>query len=316
MRRPSRSSVANLPTCDQCDTTLREWVETETIKTLDPEELEKIKIKVQRYEGDSGVRHAVVQIEGMYAFSKSVPVEHCSYSRHSHRKGVVVEAACEVLLQLGMKCGSRCVEDFANVIKAVRTQERVTLEENLGAEVEALTAKLESLVGQLGARSRVESLLSRELPAVHRAMAAAYRENRSEVIVPGRRVDPVTGREVPDDKRYVLKGLRLFGGVNVGQAEAALRRARAHVEKRRTMSFGRSTVNELQRERTAISSEVKRIEAFIREADSFWSEENLTVAFFRSYGNSVPNNVTVDGATIVLKKADTWVFGFSSVRKL
>ena len=316
MRRPSRCSVVNLPSCEQCETALSEWVETETIDSLDREELDKLKLRIQRYEGLSGVRHTVVRIEGMYSYSKTDPVEHCSYSKHRHRKGVVVETACTQLLQLGMKCGSRCVDDFANVVNAVRVQERVTREQDLDAEVEALRDRLEVLVDWLRRRGRVLSLLLRELPAFHRAMTIACEQRQSEVIVPGWKNDPLTGQKVPDDKRFVLKGLTLFHGVDTARAEASLRRAYALIERRRTVSYGRSTINELSKERKALYDEVKRIEAFVRETDGFWTNENLTVALYRTYGVDAPKNIAVSQGTIIVSGERTWVFGFDSVKRL
>ena len=54
----------------------------------------------------------------------------------------------------------------------------------------------------------------------------------------------------------------------------------------------------------------------MRETDGFWTNENLTVALYRTYGVDAPKNIAVSQGTIIVSGERTWVFGFDSVKRL
>lgn len=298
-------SAKDLPACQRCSD-VTQSVTPDSLRTLDAAALAVFIPQIQRI-GEDGLRHkiGIDDLEGIY----SLPDQLCSYFDHPHVHGIVIWSRCGELLQIGRDCGSDSVIGFEYVVHQIDTvMSKVEMERGMGGEVQAIVDRLEVLSRTIERYSEILKVLYQEVRPFHKAMMDTFRSGNFEVIRPGWRIDPLTNKRVPDDKRYVLKGLQLFRGMEIARTQGLKEQATRHATKRESTHIDKSNFKEFRDERKALRDRVTEIERFLSDVEQFFTADNLPVALFKAYGEQPPVNVRCEGSTLAIVSGERELF--------
>lgn len=301
------SSYEDRPECHECVDASQDPERIsgrlESLPRMKREELLKYEDEVERM---CQVRHLVVPAGMVAEYDAGSERWHCSYGNHSHKSGLLVRSLCRRLLSLAnYKCGKESLVGFAAVADEWRLLSRLEAERHLQvSRPREMLERSAAIFADATEYTRGLNDLHQHIPALRLAMFEALtHRNRRNVEVPVEELDHSLGRRVEKQQLRTLRGLEFFRRCNPEELAAVRADVEAYAHEMNGPPVSRDDLERVSSERERLETKLDRLEDWIREASSFWSGDNLSVACFAAFGRDLLKVVEIDGSRIRLKSS-------------
>jgi len=298
-------SAKGLPPCPECQGRARDTRRPKSVQPLTADDLRGWEDYIERISSD-GVRHTIdpIGLIGEYDLKER---RNCSYFKHRHRRGILIEARCGDVLSLGLVCG-RDVAGFSVVMRAVqqiRSLEAVREHQRSGEPL-AIYERIASLTGQIERRlasiERIREVLPGLVTLMQRVASGSTSPYVHETVT---RFDPVASIYRRVELQHDLRpGAKLFAGTHfLARAIEIRRQAKSYADEVPGMELDDDNYEKVQHERGALSDGERSLMQWLDDTAKFWIHENLDFATLRLFGSrtKVPNHVRVEGRTLVVR---------------